>query len=73
MRTTPHRYYVTPRITVDTYRGEAASPDDAAALVQCGCHVTLRDEHTARETLSILGMHEDEIDSAIRFGQTGLT
>lgn len=71
MRTVPSRYYVTPRITVDHVHGDALAPADAADMVRAGVHVILRDEQTARDTLSCFDMTQEEIDSAIRFGQTG--
>lgn len=70
-RVGPSRYYVTPRLTVDRDQGPDIPSSDAAALIEAGVHVTVRSEQTAREVLTTFDMTSAEIDSAIRFGQTG--
>lgn len=71
MKTTPSAFYVTPRISVDEYRGQDMSADDAALMVESGCKVRLRDESVARDVLSILGLSPEEVEERITFGKTG--
>lgn len=67
----PSRYYVTPTMTVDHRRGLDLPPEAAVALINVGLGIELDGEATARAALAYLGLNGDEIDSAIRFGQTG--
>lgn len=67
----PSRYYVTPRMTVDLDAGADMSASDAVLLIEMGFHLTVRSEQTARDVLAAFDMTPAEIDSAIRFGQTG--
>lgn len=70
-RSGPSRYYVTPSLTVDLDQDVETSASDAVVLIGTGLHVTVRSEQTARQVLAAFDMSRDEIDSAIRFGQTG--